>query len=268
LEEKNSNKERGKVVRIAITCFGEEVAPCFAATRRFRIWELGSDDRIKSSELIHDQSGGLSRIRLLKQSGVDVLICNGIEGQVRQLLEASGCHVVDGVIGSVTDALYCYLTGKFSVDTADNSVGTNQLQPHTADLVEWTRELFISLGWTVEKVTEPEAFPIDLEAVIACPVCGKPVRVAICCGAHIYRVESEIREFSHITTRGYNASVYVHHALKEIVDRCHDYEIELLDPASFTASTLGRPDQIQLPPLRCRIKDHDKINIGQPGNQL
>ena len=259
--------KQGKVVKIAITCFGEEVAPCFSATRRFRIWELGPDNKINCGELAINEIGGLARIRLLKQSGIDVLICNGIEGQARQLLETGGCHVVEGVIGSATDALYGYLAGKIPVDALYETVGTTQLQPHTADLVKWTQQLFISLGWTVEKVTQSEAYPVDLKATRLCPVCNRPVRVAICCGAHTYRVESEIQEFSHVTAREYHARVYVHHAMPNIVNKCRDYEIELLDPVSFTASVVDKPEQNQLPPLKGKIKDHDKINIEKPENR-
>lgn len=268
MNNNNLQKEQGKVVRIAISCFGEEIAPCFAATRRFRIWELGPDNKIDCGELIISQPGGLARIRLLKQSCIDVLICNGIEGQARQLLEASDCRVVEGVIGFATDALYGYLAGKIPVAPLYKTDGTVQLQPHTADLVEWTQELFISLGWTVEKVTHAEAYPIDLKATRLCPVCSRPVRVAICCGAHTYRVESEIQEFSHVTAREYHTRVYVHHALQNIVNKCRDYEIELLDPCSFTTSATSKPNQNQLPPLKCRIKDHDKINIEEPENPL
>jgi len=262
LERKNSHTKRGKVVRIAIACFGEEVAPCFAAVRRFRIWELGPDDQMNCSETVLDTLGGLARIRLLKQSEVDVLICNGIEGQARQLLETSGCRVVEEITGSVTDALYGYLAGKIPVDTLHRTVETAQLQPHTADLVKWTQELFVSLGWEVEKTAQSEAYPIDLIAVIRCPVCSKPVRTAICCGAHTCRVESEIQEFSHVTAREYHARVYIHHAMPYIVNECRDYEIELLDPVSFTAATVNKSSQNQLPPLRCSIKNHPGLNPG------
>jgi predicted Fe-Mo cluster-binding NifX family protein len=267
LKEIDDQKKQGNVVKIAITCFGEEIAPCFAATKRFRIWELGPDNKINCGELAIDEIGGLARIRLLKQSGINVLICNGIEGQARQLLETGGCRVVESIVGSAADALYGYLAGKIPDDKISKTVEPNQLQPHTADLVKWTQELFISLGWTVERFNQSEAYPIDLRATIQCPVCSKPVRVAICCGAHTYRVESEIQEFGHITAREYHSRVYVHHAMSNIVEWCHDYEIELLDPISFSTSAVSRPNRKQLPPLRCRIKDHEKINIEQPENK-
>lgn len=255
-------------VKIAISCFGDEIAPCFSATRRFRVWKLGPLSKIDCSELTVEEPGSLARIRLLKQLGVNVLICNGIEEQARQLLETSGCHVVENVTGSATESLYEYLAGNIQNDHVYNNNGNFQIQPHTSSLVDWTLNLFHSHGWTIDRLTEADSYPIDLKATIQCPACKKTVRVAICCGAHSFGVESEIQEFCHVTRREYHARVYVHFATQKIVNKCHDYEVELLDPASINAKTTSEPHENQLPPLKGRIRDHEKINIEQIENQL
>ncbi len=268
LEEINDQKIQGKVVKIAIACFGEEIAPCFAATRRFLIWELGSDSKINSGELTTSEIGGLARIRLLKQAGIDVLICNGIGEQARQLLETDGIHVVETIVGSLSDALYGYLAGKIPDSRISKTVEPFQLQPHTTALLEWTVELFSSFGWTIELFTQSEAYPIDFKAVIQCPLCGKSVQVAVCCGAHSYNIESEIQEFGHVTAREFDARIYVHQAASYIINWCRDYEIELLDPASFTISTNKTTDKDMFPPLKERIKNHPKINNEQKEHSL
>ena len=56
-------------------------------------------------------------------------------------------------------------------------------------------------------------------------------------------------------------------AMSKIVEWCRDYEIELLDPVSFSKSAISRPNREQLPPLRFRIKGNYKINIEQPENK-
>jgi predicted Fe-Mo cluster-binding NifX family protein len=265
-DELNSDMNLSEEIKIAITCFGDEVAPCFSATRLFRIWKIGPRNKITFSELNVDETGGLARIRLLKNSGINVLICNGIEGQERQLLQASGCHVVENATGSANDSLYEYLAGKMQIKSSYNNNGDIQLQPHNSDLVDWTVNLFTNHGWSLDRANESDSYPIDLNAIIQCPVCGKNVRVAICCGAHSYRVESEIQEFSHVTSREYNARVFVHNSTSNMIKKCQDYEVELLDPTSTDPNAVHPTKKEQLPPLKGRIKNHDKINIDQVEN--
>ncbi|MFC2150584.1 NifB/NifX family molybdenum-iron cluster-binding protein [Calditrichota bacterium] len=253
-------------VKIAISCFGEEIAPCFAVTRRIRVWAFNPDNRLSCDDLIFEETGGLPRVRKMKQLGVNVLICNGIEGHVRQLLESQGCHVITNVFGSATEALYGYLAGKIPLNPENDDLDPSQLQPHTADLVRWTEELFISFGWTVDQLDKTESYLVDLYASINCPVCDKLVKAAICCGAHAYEIRSEIRDFAHITSRGYHSRVYVHHATSQIVEWCRDYEIELLNPMTFISSFSNPPRRAELPPLKNRIKDHNKINKEQSEN--
>ncbi len=198
---------------------------------------------------------------MLKKLGVNVLICNGIEEHARNMLETQDCLVISGVVGTGADALYGYLAGKFR--TGDNLGGsvltTVNVQPHTADLVVWTRDLFKKLGWDVKDVSDSAPFPIDLVVEKLCPICKKKVRVAVCCGAHAYRVEKEIQEFRRVTMTGYNARVYVHQTMPKIVENCRDYEIELLDPEAFVAAAMGQAAKNTLPPLSGAVNGHEKL---------
>ncbi len=246
-------------IRIAISCFGEEVAPCFDTAHRFRYWIIVDDEAVDYRELEAEGIEGITRVQLLKGVGVDVLVCNGINRSLREMLEADGCTVIDGIVGSASDALFGLLAGQIKPIQQKSPIRPEQMQPHTADLVVWTEELFQNLDWEVRRVLQDNLFPIDLHAERNCPRCGKVVRVAICCGAHAYRIEKEIQELKRVTTVGYNARVYVHHAIPGVSSTCHDFEIELLDPDDF-ADGESRDHQSVLPPLKGLIADHEALN--------
>jgi hypothetical protein len=65
---------------------------------------------------------------------------------------------------------------------------------------------------------------------MTCPLCGKPVRVAICCAAHTYRADQEISQFHQATLSGYHARVYISPTQPATWQCCREYGIEPIDP--------------------------------------
>lgn len=246
--------------RIAISCFGEEVAPCFDTARRFRFWEIIEGNTKSYRELTVEGSEGLERVRLLKQVAAQMLICNGISEPLREILEMEGCQVIDGVIGSASDALFGFLAGKIEAQVHNHALKPEQMQPHTADLVDWTEELFQKLGWTIRRVHQDTLFPIDLTVERVCPICKKSIRAAVCCGAHAYRIEDEIRELKRVASYGYDVRVYVHHSLSGISQACREFGIELLDPLDFSDGQTWHMRPTTLPPLKEQIAGHEALN--------
>ena len=244
--------------RIAVPCFGEEVAPLFGAARRFRIWDIEDGSVVHYRELALDDDGPLARTRLMRTIEADVVLANGIESQLRQLLEAENRTVIGKVIGTATDALYGYLAGQITAISPDPSSKNTGLQ--TADVTAWTEDLLRSTGWKIRVVHEPEIFPVDFIGEKNCPICGKPVRIALCCGAHAYRVDEEIREFHRVTAGGYQARLYVHQAIPTVARTCAEYGIELLPPDRFAALAEGAPEPHDLPPLRGPVAGHPELN--------
>jgi predicted Fe-Mo cluster-binding NifX family protein len=242
---------------MVIACFGEEIAPLFDSARCFRYWEIANGEAHRYRELANAEMGALSRIRLLRELQTHVLICNGIEQSGRELLEASGCQVINGVRGPVNEALCGFLDGQITAPYP-KAMGTDKVQPHSADLVTWTVCLFKSLDWEVHRVLANNLYPIDLLAKRLCPICQKNVRAAVCCGAHAYQVEEEIRELNRVSASGYHARVYVHHAVSGVARTCRDFGVELLDPDDFSHEQAIRASS--LPPLKGRIIGHDKLN--------
>lgn len=243
--------------RIAIPCFEREVAPRFEAARLVRRWVVDHGELGQPKDFPIDEEGGIPRARLLRNLQTDVLICNGIQESFRQMLEGSGCRVIHGVAGPIGRALDDFLAGKFSAEKPEPVEGSGE----SADTLPWALGLFTELGWEVERVTESRLYPIDLIARMDCPKCGRPIRVAVCCGGHDYRMEEELREFQRVTVGSFDARVYVREPMGELASNCADYEIELLAPSSFPGGRVRtlNPEAFTLPPLAGRIQDHENL---------
>lgn len=237
------------ITRIVVPCYSEEVAPLFGACRHFRVWEFEDGVITDYREIAVYVSNGMHRLRLVRKLGTHVLICNGIEDRYRLMLETDGIQVVDGIVGLATDAAFGYLAGRIRAVRHDDDPTVSEVQPHTADLVEWTSELFVAHGWVVRRPTTPSMFPIDLIAKVVCPICGQSIRVAICCGAHAFKVKEELLELRRVTSNGFDARVYVHQQHPAIQRMCKEYEIEQIDPSRFVNPPEKTDDQHPIPPL-------------------
>jgi hypothetical protein len=175
------------------------------------------------------------------------------------MLMSSGLKVISGVSGSIDTALKSYCRGdlnSFELEASGPAV-TEEIQHEV--LVCWTRDLFRCHGYDVISGPEEESLLVDLVARIRCPVCCRPVRVAICCGAHTYRPDQEIRRFHHTTPTGYDAHVYIHPGSPAIANCCHEYGIELITPDS-EFSDQDALDSGRLPILRQLVQGHEKAS--------
>ena len=252
--------ERSRGLHIAIPCFGEEVAPRFETARRIRVWTIDGNRLNNHSEFcVEGMRGPIDRVRLLILHGANVLICNGIDDTYRKMIKERGCKVVQGIAGSVIDALFGFLAEKIVHDGLAQPLVPGPKQPDISDLVEWTEALLRSLGWQVERETGAVGFPVDMIATCLCPVCEKPIRIAVCCGAHIYRVDEEISEFHRVTSNRFNARLYFHQRLPGVERACQGYGIQLIDPVVFADLEAGNPNPLSV--LESPISGHANLNI-------
>ena len=242
------------------TFFDEAIAPRFEVARRFLIsrWEGKKE---LSTQLI-ECSGceGFGRVRLLREHGVDVLICNGIKSFYQDILVSSGITVIPNVSLPAHEALRQFAAGQLqpeAVSAADSSALLDKI-PHE-DLVCWAKELFEAHGYRVSMAEDQAPFPIDLVAEISCPVCRKPVRVAICCGSHTYKSDQEIKELHRVAVADYHAQVYVHPGTPSIQTCCRQYGIELIDPDAELAGPKCLTGSA-IPVLRGPVSGHDQAS--------
>jgi len=250
-------------VIVAVPKFNNIVAPCFEVARVFVLATI-EGGAVVSTRLV-DCGGceGFGRIQLLQKKKVNALVCSGIKAFYRDLLDASGIAVVSNVSADVTEALEDYIAGRLQPDhtTAEPVDLTDEIP--LEDLICWTRELFTVHGYTAHDGADLAPFPIDLIAEIDCPKCDRKVRVAICCGAHSYRPEREIELLHLVAMTGYNARVYVRSATPDIMNRCREYGVELIDPDARFANR-DDPVSDRIPILQSIVSGHEAASAGSP----
>jgi len=217
-------------MKIAVPTYRDTIAPCFEAATSFTIATLQENKTISVKTATCESGEGYRRVRLLQVHSVDVVICNGIKGFYCDMLAGMGMAVLKNINLPVAEALSQYAAGRLTpeVEPPDEQDRTCNI-PH-GELVAWTISFFRDSGYEVRSGPGEDAFLVDLVAQIACPVCKNMVRVAICCGAHTYRANLEVREFHHATVSNYDARVYVYSGNAGIEKCCREYGIQFLDP--------------------------------------
>jgi predicted Fe-Mo cluster-binding NifX family protein len=96
-------------MKVAIPRHGEEVTPCFEYTGGITIYEIHKNRVIGQTDFALKSEEELDRVRLLKDQGVSVLICSGIQAAHEDLLTASGIRVISWVSGNAGEALHLFL---------------------------------------------------------------------------------------------------------------------------------------------------------------
>ncbi|MBD3233354.1 MAG: hypothetical protein GF315_06485 [candidate division Zixibacteria bacterium] len=246
-------------MKVAIPKFNDMVAPCFEAAASFCIAEIDADGIVAQKVVTCSGVEGYRRIRLVKIYDIEALICNGIKEFYEDLLSVSGVTVYPGVSGSIDEALKKLIDGKLKPFEYKPDNLTEIEEVSHSDLLQWAKEAFESNGYKVSDGPGQDSFLIDLVAELSCPVCGKQIRVAICCGAHTYRYDQEIGEFHHIAKSGYNARVYIHSRNPDVAQYCEQYGIELLDP-KINAGKKHKTRKIPL--LQRPVAGHEKAFAG------
>jgi predicted Fe-Mo cluster-binding NifX family protein len=248
----------GMKVNVAIPEFENQVAPRFETAGTLLVFTVA--DGKKESEKSVSCSGckGFSRVRVLQDSDTKVLLCNGIEDFYVNLLNSLQIDVIANISLSVYEALNRFIRNELPHCHGRNRLHDNSMNIPHEDLVCWAKDFFRSNGYRVEVINDEQSFPIDLVAEIKCPVCKKNIRVAICCGAHIYNADQEIREFYHNLTQSYHARVYVHPFSSELMENCQAYNIELIDPNLKENNQDNRMSDVIIPILSNPIRGHEK----------
>jgi predicted Fe-Mo cluster-binding NifX family protein len=246
----------GDVMIVAVPKFSDEIAPCFEAAGIF-IVALVEQGGISKAVKKCEGCEGFARVRLLNENKVDVLICNGIKSFYKDILTNSGIDVIDNITLPVQRALDDYKDGKLKVVSKKSEINGIRLSIPLEDLKCWTKDLFGANGYKISPGNERIPFPIDLVAEITCPVCGKPIRIAICCGAHIYRADRELLEFHRASISDYQAQVYVHPLIPGLDKLCEEFGIELIDPLADTFESPKTPKR-PIPILKKPVSGHEK----------
>lgn len=101
-------------MKIAVTHEMGQVFQHFGHTEQFKLYEVENTEIKKISFLNTNGSGHGALAGLLKENGVDVLICGGIGGGAQNALSEAGIKLFGGVQGSADAAVIAYLRGELS----------------------------------------------------------------------------------------------------------------------------------------------------------
>jgi predicted Fe-Mo cluster-binding NifX family protein len=99
-------------MRVAIPRFGEEVAPCFEYSATIAIFIVSRGKVLEQRDYALQSQEALDRVRLLRDQGVDTLICGGVQELFEDLVRAHGIRVISWVSGNVDDLLEQFLAGR------------------------------------------------------------------------------------------------------------------------------------------------------------
>ncbi len=98
-------------MKIAIPIWQDRLSPVFDTAARIVVFEIGQGDPVRQAELPVTGQGLVSRLRVLRDAGVECLLCGAISrGWCRQL-EAAGIHVVPFLAGNWERLLEAYRDG-------------------------------------------------------------------------------------------------------------------------------------------------------------
>lgn len=98
-------------MKLAATYSNGEIFQHFGHTQQFKVYEI-EQGRIVSSTVVGNNGVGHGALAgLLKQEGIDTLICGGIGGGAINALAQAGIEVYSGASGSADAAVESLLAG-------------------------------------------------------------------------------------------------------------------------------------------------------------
>lgn len=107
-------------MRIAVTYEDGKVFQHFGHTEGFKIYDIEKGEIQATSVLSTNGSGHGALADLLKEGGVNTVICGGIGDGAKRTLAEAGIELYGGVYGDADEAVAEFLTGnlKYNPDAA------------------------------------------------------------------------------------------------------------------------------------------------------
>jgi predicted Fe-Mo cluster-binding NifX family protein len=96
-------------MKIAIPVFDTKISPRFDSSQEFILLEVEQSRVIERKQLNTKGWPLAAKVKQLVESGVDTLICGGIDRPSMQHLSFNGLKVYSWVTGEVEDAITCFL---------------------------------------------------------------------------------------------------------------------------------------------------------------
>lgn len=101
-------------MRIAVTYDNGEIFQHFGHTETFKIYEVENGKIISSEVIGNDGQGHGALVKYLKQKGVEVLICGGIGGGAKNMLEDVCIKLYPGASGDADAQVKAFLNNSLN----------------------------------------------------------------------------------------------------------------------------------------------------------
>jgi len=111
-------------MRVAIPHHAGEVAPCFEYSANITICTIRGNRVVDRMDFTLRSKEALDRIRLMRDQGVSVVICGGLQDAFEGLLCASGIKVISWVAGGVDELLELFLRDELIPGSARLGAGS------------------------------------------------------------------------------------------------------------------------------------------------
>jgi predicted Fe-Mo cluster-binding NifX family protein len=116
-------------MKIAIPRHGEFVAPCFEWSATITIFVVRGKQVADQMDFSLQSQDPVDRVRLLRDQGVDTLICGGLQDSFEDLVVANGIRVYSWVSGRVEDLLRRLLDGRLASGKAPAGIAHPSRSP-------------------------------------------------------------------------------------------------------------------------------------------
>ena len=100
------------IMKVAIALFGTRVSPRFDCAPAFRVIEANNGTITGEQTLNAETWNAVDRINKLRELGINVLICGGIDMFSAQKLNHCNVTTYSWITGEAKDALECLLRGE------------------------------------------------------------------------------------------------------------------------------------------------------------
>jgi predicted Fe-Mo cluster-binding NifX family protein len=105
------------MTRLAIPYFGSRVAPRLDGARSLLLLDIENDE-VRSRQSVEIKSRtSADTLRFMKEHGVEVIICGGIDQHSLRLLRSRGINIFSWITGEVDDAIRLFLAGNLKTGT-------------------------------------------------------------------------------------------------------------------------------------------------------
>lgn len=101
-------------MKIAVTTQGDQIFQHFGKCPTFTVFSIENGSISGKTVIDASEHGHAALTGFLKDCGVDVVICGGIGGGAKQMLEAAGIKLISGIEGNIENAVNAYVTGNLS----------------------------------------------------------------------------------------------------------------------------------------------------------